>query len=58
MSQADFDGWVRKTRDDGGTLAKADYRRLAQPSEREPVHRYAGVDPDLYAAILNQAMHP
>jgi cytochrome o ubiquinol oxidase subunit 2 len=56
LAQADFDAWVRETHAGGSSLNKADYRRLAQPSEREPVHRYAGVDPDLYTAILNQCV--
>jgi cytochrome o ubiquinol oxidase subunit 2 len=56
LAPAEFDAWVQATRGGGSTLSKSDYLRLAQPSEREPVHRYAGVDADLYAAILNQCV--
>jgi cytochrome o ubiquinol oxidase subunit 2 len=56
LAQADFDAWLQATRGGGSTLSKSDYLRLALPSEREPVHRYGGVDADLYAAILNQCV--
>jgi len=58
MTQADFDAWVRRIRGSGATLDKTDYRRLALPSEREPIHHYGGIDRDLYAAILNQCVQP
>jgi len=58
LAQADFDAWIHATHGNGAMLSKSDYLRLAQPSEREPVHRYAGVDADLYAAILNQCVQP
>ncbi len=54
LTQTDFDAWVRQAQVGGTSLGKVDYRRLAQPSEREPVRRYASVEPDLYEAILNQ----
>jgi cytochrome o ubiquinol oxidase subunit 2 len=53
MTQSDFDGWVASNRASGETLTRAAYLRLAQPSEREPVRRYAGVEPDLFDAIVN-----
>jgi cytochrome o ubiquinol oxidase subunit 2 len=56
LAPADFDAWVGTTRGNGSMLGKSDYLRLAQPSEREPVHRYGTVDRDLYAAILNQCV--
>jgi len=54
LAQADFDAWVRQGHVGATSLSRAEYQHLARPSEREPVHRYAGVDSDLYAAILNQ----
>jgi cytochrome o ubiquinol oxidase subunit 2 len=39
-------------------LHETDYLRLAQPSEREPVHRYSSVTGGLYDAILNQCLAP
>ena len=51
-----FEAWVQKTRDSGATLTRADYLKLAAPSVREPVHRYAAVAPDLYHDILNRCV--
>ena len=58
LSDADFDGWVRKTREGGGELSRAAYLKLEQPSEREPVQRWASVAPGLYDAILNRCVEP
>ena len=58
LSDADFDGWVRKTREAGGQLSRATYLKLEQPSEREPVQRWASVAPGLYDAILNRCVEP
>jgi cytochrome o ubiquinol oxidase subunit 2 len=54
MSHSDFDRWVTQTRKDGSALTDADYRQLAKPSEREPVHHYASVADGLYRNILRQ----
>ncbi|WP_158915554.1 ubiquinol oxidase subunit II [Caulobacter sp. S45] len=57
MSNADFQRWVQTVKaGGGGALNRADYLRLAMPSERDPVHRYAVVAPDLYEAILNECV--
>jgi len=56
VSAADFDGWVQKTKAGGGALNRADYLALAKPSEREPVHRYGAVAPELYHAIVNRCV--
>ena len=56
MSQQDFDSWIARLKSEGGSLAAADYQRLAQPSTREPVRHYAQVDPHLYHSILMQNM--
>lgn len=56
-TRADFDGWVAQTRASGATLNSANYLQLAQPSERELVHRYATVSAGLYDAILRQCVH-
>jgi cytochrome o ubiquinol oxidase subunit 2 len=52
----DFDQWLAHIRAGGGVLGRSGYLRLAQPSEHEPVHGYAAVDPSLYRAILNRCV--
>lgn len=56
MSDADFDKWVEKNKAEGSTLSRDAYMQLEQPSEREPVRRYASVAPGLYDAILNRCV--
>jgi cytochrome o ubiquinol oxidase subunit 2 len=58
MSQADFARWATSVKAGQGGLDHAGYLRLAQPSEQEPVRRYATVAPDLYTAILNRCVEP
>lgn len=53
-----FDDWLTRVRAAGGNLDRADYMQLERPTENEPVHRYAKVDPDLYRAILNMCVEP
>jgi cytochrome o ubiquinol oxidase subunit 2 len=56
MAAADFDGWVQAAKDSGGELNRQTYQVLRQPSQREPVRRYAVVAADLYDAILNRCV--
>jgi cytochrome o ubiquinol oxidase subunit 2 len=59
MSDGDFDRWVQQAKSGSGaaaTLSRDTYLKLEQPSEREPVHRYASVAPGLYEAILNRCV--
>lgn len=56
VDDAGFDAWVRKNRTDGNTLTREDYLKLAAPSTREPVRRYAAVAPGLYHDILNRCV--
>ena len=56
MSNGDFDRWVAQAKSAGTPLSKDAYLKLAQPSEREPVQRYASVAPDLYHQILNRCV--
>lgn len=56
LSPADFEQWVQKTKSSGAVLDRPDYLKLEQPSEREPVRRYAQVDAGLYVAILNRCV--
>ena len=52
LPQADFDRWVAGVRASPARLTRADYARLAAPSQDEPVRHYAAVDPDLFRAII------
>jgi len=56
LSQSDFDKWVKTTKDGGGSLTRAGYEKLEQPSEREPVRRWATVDPTLFQAVVNRCV--
>lgn len=58
MSSGDFDRWVQTAKESGNELNRQTYRVLRQPSDREPVHRYAVVATDLYDAILNRCVDP
>ena len=56
LSNGDFDAWVQKTKTTGTMLNRDTYLKLEQPSERDPVKRYASVMPGLYQAILNRCV--
>lgn len=56
LAGRDFDAWVQQNRASGQRLDRDGYLALAAPSTREPVRRYADVDPALYHAILNQCV--
>jgi cytochrome o ubiquinol oxidase subunit II len=56
LSSDGFAHWVQSIKGSGQELNKDGYRKLAQPSEREPVHLYSSVDASLYDAILNQCV--
>jgi cytochrome o ubiquinol oxidase subunit 2 len=58
LSDADFQAWVAKVKDGGSKLDRTTYLQLEQPSENQPVHRYAAVDSDLYKAVLNMCVEP
>jgi cytochrome o ubiquinol oxidase subunit 2 len=58
MTQADFAHWVKSVKAGGQTLTRPTYTVLAEPSDAEPVRRYAAVDPTLFGAIVNQCVQP
>jgi cytochrome o ubiquinol oxidase subunit 2 len=58
LSQQGFDDWIKQNKDAGGKLDRPTYMVLEKPSEREPVRRYAEVEPNLYDAILNLCVDP
>jgi cytochrome o ubiquinol oxidase subunit 2 len=58
MTKAQFAQWVRSAKASGATLTRPTYTVLAEPSDAEPVRRYAAVDPTLFGAIVNQCVQP
>jgi cytochrome o ubiquinol oxidase subunit 2 len=56
VAQGDFDGWVQSIKSGGGNLDRANYLTLEKPSIKEPVHRYAAVDNDLFYRVLNRCV--
>jgi len=57
LDDAGFDRWVESAKAAGGAeLSRAAYLELRQPSQRDPVRRFAGVAPDLWEAILNRCV--
>jgi len=58
MTQADFDRWVTSVKAGGGSLDRTGYLKLAEPSQKEPVRRYAAVDADLFGAAANACVAP
>lgn len=56
LSPNDFETWVQSNKTAGNVLGRTDYLKLEQPSEKEPVRRYASVDGGLYEAILNRCV--
>jgi cytochrome o ubiquinol oxidase subunit 2 len=56
VSEADFNAWVEKNRKEGAALTREAYLKLEQPSERDPIQRFAKVDDKLYDAILNRCV--
>jgi cytochrome o ubiquinol oxidase subunit 2 len=58
LSQGDFDAWVSQARASGGTLDRAAYLKLERPSEKEPVRRFASVEPQLFDRVVNLCVEP
>jgi cytochrome o ubiquinol oxidase subunit II len=58
VEDADFDKWIAAAKAGRGALDRAAYLQLEQPSENEPVRRYASVDATLFNAILNLCVEP
>jgi cytochrome o ubiquinol oxidase subunit 2 len=56
LSTQDFKRWIARAGDSANTLDRSTYLRLMQPSQNEPVHLYASVDPQLFDAILDQCV--
>jgi cytochrome o ubiquinol oxidase subunit II len=57
-SQADFDAWVQSVKESPHRLDLAEYNKLAEPSEDNPVTLYASVENNLYNIIIMKYMAP
>jgi cytochrome o ubiquinol oxidase subunit 2 len=58
LSQDGFDRWIAKLRASPARLTRADYARLAKPSQDEPVRHYAAVDSDLFMRVIQGCAEP
>lgn len=58
LSQQGFEDWIKQNKAAGGKLDRPTYLTLEKPSEREPVRRYAEIEPNLYGLILNLCVNP
>jgi cytochrome o ubiquinol oxidase subunit II len=58
VSEDGFARWIAQAKASGDTLSRDAYVKLAAPSTKEPVHRYASVDATLYQDILTNCVQP
>jgi cytochrome o ubiquinol oxidase subunit II len=58
VSASDFSGWVQHVRASGAELDRNGYLALEKPSEHEPIHEYARVEPNLFALVSNECADP
>lgn len=58
LSDAGFDAWVKQAQAAGGSLDRAAYLKLEQPSEGVPVTRFASVEAGLFDAVVNLCVEP
>jgi cytochrome o ubiquinol oxidase subunit 2 len=56
VSAQEFDGWVRAARASPVALDPAQYQRLAQPSQDNPVAYFSSVEPGLFMSIMGKYM--
>lgn len=57
MTAAHFNAWVARVRESKSDLTLAAYRRLATPSERNPVTYYGDIDGTVYHDALNKCIN-
>ncbi|MFL9842462.1 ubiquinol oxidase subunit II [Sphingomonas sp. ST-64] len=53
-----FDAWVAQAKGQGTPLDRATYLKLEKPSEKEPVRRFAQVEPNLFEQVVNLCVEP
>jgi cytochrome o ubiquinol oxidase subunit 2 len=58
MERGKFDEWVAQVKGNATPLDRATYLKLEKPSEKEPVRRYAQVEPNLFDRVVNLCVEP
>ena len=58
LSAEDFGRWVALAKAGRAPLDRAAYLRIERPSEKEPVRRFAAVEPQLFDRIVNMCVEP
>jgi len=56
LTDEEFARWVEGNKTGGNTLTRADYLKLEQPSTKEPIQRFASVEPGLWGAIVDRCV--
>lgn len=56
LTDEEFAKWVESNKAAGNTLTRADYLKLEQPSTKEPIQRFASVEPGLWSAIVDRCV--
>ena len=59
LPMSEFDHWIAAAKaSPQGELDRRTYLKLEKPSEKEPVRRFAAVDPQLFDAVVNMCVEP
>ena len=59
LPMSEFDQWIAAAKaSPQGELDRMAYLKLEKPSEKEPVRRFAAVDPQLFDAVVNMCVEP
>lgn len=56
LSDAEFARWVDGNKAGGQALTREGYLKLEQPSTKEPIQRFASVEPGLWGAIVDRCV--
>ena len=56
LTDEEFAKWVETNKAGGHALTRADYLKLEQPSTKEPIQRFASVEPGLWSAIVDRCV--
>ena len=56
LSEEEFAKWVETSKAGANALTRADYLKLEQPSTKEPIRRFASIEPGLWSAIVDRCV--
>jgi cytochrome o ubiquinol oxidase subunit II len=56
LTDEEFARWIESNKADGNKLTREGYLQLEQPSKKEPIRRFASVEPGLWSAILDRCV--